>query len=75
MNINTLIFAELIVVLIIGFFAYYLGRRKTQNPVLTGFLGAFLGVIPPLGLIYLVVLLLKRDVVSSSLAGSGQGGF
>lgn len=75
MNINSLIFAELIVVLIIGFLAYYLGRRKTQNPVLAGFLGALLAIIPPLGLIYLAVLLLKKDVISSSVAASDQGGF
>ncbi len=75
MNINSLIFAELIVLPIIGFLAYYLGRRKTQNPVLAGFVGAFLAIIPPLGLIYLAVLLLKKDVISSAVAARGQGGF
>ena len=47
---------------------YYLGRRKTQTPVLAGVLGTVLSIMPPLGLVYLAVLVLKNDVNSSSSA-------
>ncbi|MCH8492734.1 MAG: hypothetical protein LAT53_05815 [Idiomarina sp.] len=50
---------------IIGLVSYYLGRRKTQTPVLAGVLGFVLGLIPIFGIIYLVVLMLKKDVVSN----------
>ncbi|RUO18521.1 hypothetical protein CWE08_11430 [Aliidiomarina iranensis] len=50
---------------IIGLVGYYLGRRKTQTPVLAGVLGFVLGLIPILGLIYLVVLMLKKDIFSN----------
>ena len=50
---------------IIGLVSYYLGRRKTQTPVLAGVIGFFLGLIPVFGIIYLVVLMLKNDVVTN----------
>uniref|UniRef100_A0A486XJT3 Uncharacterized protein n=1 Tax=Rheinheimera sp. BAL341 TaxID=1708203 RepID=A0A486XJT3_9GAMM len=64
MNINGTVLGELIALLalIMAGVCYYLGRRKTQTPILAGFLGAVLTLIPPLGLIYLVVLVLKKDV-------------
>ncbi|MBB1381365.1 hypothetical protein H5071_05140, partial [Shewanella sp. SR41-2] len=40
----------------------FLGRRKTQSPILAGVLGAVLSIVPLFGLIYLVVLMLKNDV-------------
>jgi hypothetical protein len=54
-----------------GALCYYLGRRKTQTPVLAGLLGAALSIIPPFGLVYLVVLVLKKDVGSTSAKVSG----
>ena len=73
MNINATLIGEFIAlfVLIMGAVCYYLGRRKTQTPVLAGLLGAALSIIPPLGLVYLVVLVLKKNVVSTSVAVSG----
>ena len=53
-----------------GAFCYYLGRRKTQTPVLAGLLGVVLSLIPIFGLVYLVVLVLKKDVGSTSAAVS-----
>jgi hypothetical protein len=72
MDINATILGQTLVViaLLIGIASYYLGRRKTQTPVLTGLIGFALGLIPLLGLIYLVVLLLKRDVSPSQAASS-----
>ncbi len=57
--------------LIMGAICYYLGRRKTQTPVLAGLLGVVLSIIPPLGLVYLAVLVLKNDVGSASATVSG----
>lgn len=49
--------------LLIGIVSYYLGRRKTQTPVIAGVLGFVLGLIPIFGIIYLIVLMLKKDVI------------
>ena len=73
MNINATLLGEFIALfaLIMGAVCYYLGRRKTQTPVLAGLLGVVLSLIPPFALIYFVVLLLKKDVGSTSEAVSG----
>ena len=73
MNINATLLGEFIVLfaLIMGAVCYYLGRRKTQTPILAGLLGVVLSIIPPFGLVYLVVLVLKKDVGSTSAAVSG----
>ena len=64
MNINATLAGEimLVFVLFVGALSYYLGRRKTQTPVLACLLGVLLSLIPPFGLIYLVVLMLKKDI-------------
>jgi hypothetical protein len=49
-----------------GALCYYLGRRKTQSPVWVGGFGALLSLIPPLGLVYLLALVLKKDVASAA---------
>ena len=67
MNINATLLGEFIALfaLIMGAVCYYLGRRKTQTPVLAGLLGVALSIIPPFALIYLVVLVLKKDINSA----------
>lgn len=64
MNINATLVGQLIVIfaLLVGVISYFLGRRKTQSPIMAGVLGAVLSIVPLLGLIYLVVLMLKNDV-------------
>lgn len=57
---------------VIGLVSYYLGRRKTQTPFLAGVLGFFLGLVPILGMIYLVVLMLKNDVVTNNSAAHSK---
>lgn len=68
MNINATLLGEFIALfaLVMGAVCYYFGRRKTQAPVMTGLLGLVLSIIPPFGLVYLVVLVLKKDVSSIS---------
>lgn len=64
MNINATLLGEImfVFVLIMGALSYYLGRRKTQTPILAGLLGMTLSIIPPFALVYLVVLVLKKDI-------------
>lgn len=66
MNINATFLGGFIALfaLVIGGVCYYLGLRKTQTPVLAGFLGMVLSIIPPFGLVYLAVLVLKKDVAA-----------
>lgn len=61
----------IVFILVVGVLSYYLGRRKTQTPILAGLLGLVLSIIPPFGLVYLVVLVLKKDVGSTSETVSG----
>lgn len=70
MDINATFIGQFIFIsaIVIGLVSYYLGHRKTQTPVITGLLGFVLGLVPLLGLIYLMVLVLKRDVVPNSTA-------
>jgi hypothetical protein len=72
MNINATLVGEImfVFVLFVGALSYYLGRRKTQTPVLATLLGVVLSLMPPFALVYLVVLVLKKDV-NSSTAVSG----
>jgi hypothetical protein len=44
--------------------SYYLGQTKTENPVASGVIGFLLAFIPPLGLIYLIILSLKDEVTT-----------
>ncbi|GAA6186422.1 hypothetical protein [Aliiglaciecola sp. NS0011-25] len=64
MNINATLFGELIVVLALfmAVICYYLGRRKTETPFLVSLIGFFTAIIPPIALIYLIVLVFKRDL-------------
>ncbi|MCC5856153.1 MAG: hypothetical protein JJU10_10835 [Idiomarina sp.] len=72
MNINASLIGQTIVIsaVVIGLVSYYLGRRKTETPVLAGLLGFVLGIIPFVGIIYLVVLMFKRDIATVEAAES-----
>jgi hypothetical protein len=73
LNINATLLGEFMIVfiLVVGALSYYLGHRKTQTQILAGLLGLVLSIIPPFGLVYLVVLVLKKDVGFTSEAVSG----
>ncbi len=49
--------------IVVAVVSFNLGKRKTTSPILVSILGFFLGLVPPLALIYLVVLVLKNDIV------------
>ncbi len=64
MNINATLLGEIIFisVIVIGILSYYLGKRKTNTPKMATLIGVLLSIIPPLGLIYLAILVLKNDI-------------
>ena len=68
MNINATLLGEIIfisvivIVIVTGVLSYYLGKRKTNTPIMATFIGVLLAFIPPLGLIYIAILVLKNDI-------------
>ncbi|WP_299788928.1 hypothetical protein [uncultured Shewanella sp.] len=64
MNINASVMGQVILftAVISGILSFYLGKRKTQTPILATVIGVILSFIPPLALIYLAALVLKNDV-------------
>ena len=63
-------FALIIALVVIAFVlavtltSYKLGKTKTENPKLAAMTGFLLCFLPPLALIYLVVLLFKEDAAT-----------
>jgi hypothetical protein len=51
---------------IVGAISYYLGKRKTTTPIIATLIGIGLCILPPLNIVYLIVLMLKNDVSSNS---------
>lgn len=68
MNINITFVGELIFysMFVVGGLSYYLGKRKTSSPKIATLIGVVLCIIPPLNLVYLIVLMLKDEVVISN---------
>lgn len=68
MNINATLLGEIVFIsmFIIGGLCYYLGKRKTSNPKIATLIGVVLCITPPLNLVYIIVLMLKNDMVSNS---------
>ncbi|MEW6997445.1 hypothetical protein AADZ86_07060 [Colwelliaceae bacterium BS250] len=68
MNINATLLGEIVFIsmFIVGGLSYYLGKRKTSNPKIATFIGVLLCITPPLNIVYIIVLILKNDMVSSS---------
>lgn len=66
MNINNILFGQLTLVTGLAIFmaaiCFYLGKRKTETPIIVSVIGFFTAIIPPIALIYLIVLVIKRDL-------------
>lgn len=64
MNINATLFGQVVITLavVMAILGYYLGKRKTQTPILTAVVAFFTALLPPVALLFLVVLVLKSDV-------------
>lgn len=52
----------LILAIIFATIGFYLGKRKTETPVLVSILALFSALIPPIGLVFLMVLAFKKDL-------------
>lgn len=65
MNINATLFGQLVFIsmFIVGGLSYYLGKRKTSTPKVVTLIGVLLCIVPPLNIVYLIVLMLKNDIV------------
>ncbi|RUO58730.1 hypothetical protein [Pseudidiomarina insulisalsae] len=64
MNINMTVMGQFMAVfmLVVAALSYLLGKRKTHSPMIATAVGVLLALLPPLALIYLLVLALKKDV-------------
>jgi Na+/proline symporter len=64
MNINATLIGQVIIVfaVLMAAVGYYLGKRKTQSPIITSVLAFFSALVPPVAIIFLFVLVLKNDV-------------
>lgn len=52
----------LILAIIFAAIGFYLGKRKTETPVLVSVLALFSALIPPIGLVFLMFLAFKKDI-------------
>ena len=52
----------LILAIIFAAIGFYLGKRKTETPVLVSVVALFSALIPPIGLVFLMVLAFKKDI-------------
>lgn len=55
----------LAVMCIIGVISYFLGVRKTNSPIRACALGFVFSVIPVLGIIYVIYLATKEDIIAT----------
>ncbi len=64
MNVSATALGQLVSALIIifGVIGYFLGKRKTNSPVIVAILASMSAFIPPLGLLFLMILSLKKDI-------------
>jgi len=70
MNLPSYISIQAVVMLVLfgASLSYLLGRRKTNRPFLMAGIGGVLAITPPLLVIYLVLLVLKKDLPERSAA-------
>lgn len=68
MNINETLFGQVVIVLaiIMAILGYYLGKRKTQTPIVTAIVAFFTALLPPVALIFIIILVVKNDVQATS---------
>ena len=72
-NINVTLLGEIIFysMFIVGALSYYLSKRKTTSPKIATLIGVLLCLTPPLNIVYIIVLMLKKDVdVNSNIETS-----
>ena len=67
MEFNTTLLGQVIAawIVIATVLTFFLAKRKTQTPIIATVIGFILSFIPPVSMIYLIVLVLKNDVPKS----------
>lgn len=67
MNINLAVLGQfmMIIVPLVCILSYFLGRKKTKSPILAALLGLILCAVPPFAMLYLLILMFKKDVTPS----------
>ncbi len=68
MNFNATLLGEIVFysMFIVGALSYYLGKRKTSTPKIATLVGIALCIVPPLNIVYLIVLMLKNDISTTT---------
>ena len=68
MNFNATLLGEIVFysMFIVGALSYYLGKRKTSTPKIATLVGIALCIVPPLNIVYLIVLMLKNDISATT---------
>ncbi len=61
-TISTLIQSIIGLALVMALLGYYLGKRKTDTPKTTAAIACVSAVVPPVALVILLVLLMKKDI-------------
>ncbi len=69
MEFNTTLLGQVIAawVVIATVLTFILAKRKTQTPIIATIIGFILSFIPPVSMIYLIVLVLKNDIPKSEV--------
>ena len=68
MDINATLYGQFLIffMLLVGIICYYQGKRKTNSPKIVTLIGVLLCAIPPLAIIYVLVLLFKNELPSTN---------
>ena len=68
MNINATFLGQIILVfaLFMAVTGFYFGQRKTTSPIATSVIAFLTAFLPPLALVFLIVLVSKKDIKTST---------
>ncbi|CAA0367551.1 conserved hypothetical protein [Alteromonas alvinellae] len=68
MNINATFLGQIILVfaLFMAIAGFYFGKRKTTSPIATSVIAFLTAFLPPLALVFLIVLVSKKDIKTST---------
>lgn len=68
MDINATFLGQIILVfaLFMAIAGFYFGKRKTTSPIATSVIAFLTAFLPPLALVFLIVLVSKKDIKTST---------
>lgn len=62
MELSGLINIIIISMLVVGTASFFLGKRKSEKPIIAALMGAIFTIVPVVGLVYLAILYNKPDI-------------